>query len=67
MERKIAPQLREDEVARWLDDFSTKMGKPSEAEKAFFDRRRSLAQGVGLEANGNLICDNDQTTFDGKC
>mgnify|MGYP001404865332 CR=1 FL=1 len=47
--------LREDEEAAWLEAFTEKMGQPSEAEEAFFARRRALGRGVGLDAGGNLV------------
>lgn len=47
--------LREEEEAAWLDGFTEKMGQPSQAEAAFFARRRALGQGVGLDAAGNLV------------
>lgn len=46
---------RDDEEDAWLDTFTQKMEKPSEAEKAFFSRRQSLGRGVGLDAGGNLV------------
>lgn len=43
------------EEAPWLDAFTEKMGQPSETEKAFYAKRRSLGRGVGLDAGGNLV------------
>ena len=31
------------------------MASPSEIEKTFFEKRRKLGRGVGLDAAGNLI------------
>ena len=39
----------------WLDAFSHMLAKPCEDEKAFFDLRRKLGLGVGLDEAGNLI------------
>lgn len=47
--------LGEGEEAAWLDGFTAKMSEPSQAEQAFYARRRALGQGVGLDAAGNLI------------
>jgi len=47
--------LRAEEEAAWLDGFTETMGAPSEAEEAFFARRRALGRGVGLDAAGELV------------
>lgn len=47
--------LREEEEGAWLDGFTEKMGEPSKAEDAFFARRQSVGQGVGLDIAGNLV------------
>ena len=48
-------ELSEAEEAAWLDAFTERMARPSEAEEAFFAERRLLGRGVGLDAGGNLI------------
>ncbi len=48
-------QLGVDEEVTWLDAFTEKMGRPSQAEEAFYAQRRSLGRGVGLDVGGNLI------------
>ena len=48
-------ELREEEGGAWLDAFTEKMASPSEMEKTFFEKRRKLGRGVGLDAAGNLI------------
>jgi hypothetical protein len=53
--------LHEDEEAAWLDAFNEKMGRPTEAEEAFFARRQALGRGVGLDAGGSLIYARDDT------
>lgn len=53
---KLDPaELREEESIAWLDGFTEKMSAPSAAEKAFFEKRRKLGQGVGLDAAGNIV------------
>jgi len=52
-------ELREEEEASWLDAFTTRMAEPSLAEREFFKRRRRLGRGVGLDAGGNLIYEED--------
>ncbi len=47
--------LHQDEEAPWLDAFTEKMGQPSKSEEAFYEQRRVLGQGVGLDAGGNLV------------
>lgn len=47
--------LRDEEAVAWLDAFAEKMSTPSASEQAFFEERRKLGQGVGLDAAGNLI------------
>ena len=48
-------ELREEEGGAWLDAFTEKMSSPSEMEKTFFEKRRKLGRGVGLDAAGNLV------------
>ena len=48
-------ELREEEGGAWLDAFTGKMASPSEMEKTFFEKRRKLGRGVGLDAAGNLV------------
>lgn len=43
------------EEATWLDAFTEKMGRASEAEKEFYERRRALGLGVGMDAAGKLV------------
>ena len=44
------------EEEAWVKDFVEKMGHPTESEIAFHARRSSLGGGVGLDADGNLVC-----------
>ncbi|MGP3699712.1 TA system antitoxin ParD family protein [Rhodobacter sp. NSM] len=53
--RRDTTRLSEGEEAAWLDAFTEKMGRPSEAEESFFARRQALGRGVGLDAGGNLV------------
>jgi hypothetical protein len=39
----------------WLAAFTEKMDEASPEEEAFWERRRRLGLGVGLDADGNLI------------
>ena len=39
----------------WLDVFTEAMSKPTAHEIAFFERRRALGLGVGLDENGDLV------------
>lgn len=48
-------ELSEEEEAAWLDEFTSKMAEPSAAEAAFFEKRKMLGRGVGLDAGGNLV------------
>ena len=48
-------ELGEEEEAAWLDEFTAKMAEPSTAEAAFFEKRKMLGKGVGLDAGGNLV------------
>ncbi len=48
-------ELKEGEVAAWLDEFTNKMAEPTADEQEFFTQRRMLGLGVGLDAGGNLI------------
>lgn len=47
--------LTDEERDVWLDSFVEKMGQPGADEDAFFNRRRQLGLGVGLDAAGNLV------------
>jgi hypothetical protein len=40
----------------WLDDFTDKLGRVGPEEEAFFERRRRLGLGVGLDEDGSLVC-----------
>lgn len=42
-------------VITWLDAFTEEMSTPSVAELAFFNTRRQLGRGVGLDGDGNLV------------
>lgn len=54
-------QLGEGEEAAWLDAFTEKMGRVSEAEESFYARRKALGRGVGLDAGGNLVYADEDT------
>lgn len=54
-------ELREEEAIAWLDAFTEKMSAPSSKEQKFFDERRRLGRGVGLDQAGNLIRANVDT------
>ena len=43
----------------WIDWFSKKMDQAGPDEEAFFERRRRLGIGVGLDEDGNLVYDKD--------
>lgn len=47
--------LSEEEEVAWLDAFTEKLSRPSEAELAFHAGRQALGRGVGLDAGGNLV------------
>jgi hypothetical protein len=47
--------LSEAEEVAWLDAFTEKMARASEAEEAFHAGRQVLGQGVGLDAGGNIV------------
>lgn len=47
--------LTEEEDAVWLDEFTQKMGTADDAECKFYEQRRRLGLGVGLDQGGNLI------------
>lgn len=48
-------ELSAEEKDVWLNSFVEAMGEPGPEEAAFFDRRRRLGLGVGLDAEGNLV------------
>jgi hypothetical protein len=50
-----ASDLTEEEASVWLDDFVEKMGEPGPSEEVFFQNRRRLGLGVGLDKGGNLV------------
>lgn len=54
-------ELSDEEKDLWLDSFVEKMGQAEAGEKAFFDRRRQLGLGVGLDAAGNLVREDSAT------
>lgn len=39
----------------WLDAFTEAMSNPTAQEIVFFERRRALGLGVGLDENGDLV------------
>lgn len=43
------------EAVLWLDKFAEQMALPGEQEEEFFERRRLLQLGVGLDEKGNLF------------
>lgn len=49
-----------------LDDFVEKMSQPGRHEKAFFERRRALGLGVGLDENGEIVRENGPVFIDFK-
>ncbi|SNT42309.1 ParD-like antitoxin of type II toxin-antitoxin system [[Luteovulum] sphaeroides subsp. megalophilum] len=55
-------ELREEEEIAWIDAFTEKMSRPSQAEQAFFANRQRLGRGVGLDAAGNLVRAGNDTT-----
>ncbi|MEO9629771.1 MAG: hypothetical protein ABJG14_04965 [Sulfitobacter sp.] len=56
LEGRLDPaELNEAEDAAWEAAFITKMGQPSNKERAFFARLRRLGLGVGAEENDNLV------------
>lgn len=52
MTAEIAPQNEEERD--WLDAFTAKMAQPGESKAEFYDRRKALGKGVGLDADVNL-------------
>ena len=55
-------ELTDDEKDVWIDSFVETMQKPGPDEEAFFARRRQLGLGVGLDAGGNLV--REENTID---
>ncbi|EMD81679.1 TA system antitoxin ParD family protein [Pacificimonas flava] len=51
--------LGEEEKDVWLDAFVGKMGQPAPSEEAFFEKRRRLGQGVGLDDSGKLVYEHE--------
>lgn len=48
-------ELTDEEKDVWLDAFVDSMGQLGPGEKRFFDDRRSLGLGVGLDETGALV------------
>ena len=56
LDASLSPEhLTPEEYEVWLVAFGEKMAEPSQAEKAFFARRRQLGLGVGLSEAGELV------------
>ncbi|WP_417692444.1 TA system antitoxin ParD family protein [Roseibium sp.] len=53
--KRPASDLTEQEASVWLDEFVEKMGVSGSSEEAFFEKRRRLGLGVGLDTGGNLV------------
>lgn len=47
--------LSDEEHDVWLDAFSAALAEPGDNEEAFYERRRQLGRGVGLDENGELV------------
>ncbi|MFY0616927.1 MULTISPECIES: hypothetical protein [Roseobacteraceae] len=57
---EIAPvDLTPEESEIWSVAFAEMMSKPSIESVAFFNDRRARGLGVGLDADGNLVCQRD--------
>lgn len=50
-----ASDLTVAEASVWCDEFVEKMGEPGPSEVAFFENRRRLGLGVGLDKDGDLV------------
>lgn len=48
-------ELSSEEQAVWFDEFTNDMANPSEAETAFYKKRRKLGRGVGVNNVGELV------------
>ena len=48
-------KLSDEEIEVWLGEFVDNVGKPGPNEDAFFERRRQLGFGVGLDTGGDLV------------
>ena len=55
-------ELTDDEKDVWIDSFVETIQQPGPGEEAFFARRRQLGLGVGLDAGGNLV--REENTID---
>ena len=44
---------------KWTEWFIEKMGQPGPDEEGFFERRRRLGIGVGLDEDGKLVYEED--------
>jgi len=53
--------LTDEEKDVWIDGFVEKMGRPGPDENAYFERRRRLGLGVGLDKAGNLVREDGAT------
>lgn len=62
LEAAMSPDsLSDEEQEVWFAEFAQDMTKPSAQEKAFYARRRQLGQGVGLNDNGELVYQTQQS------
>ena len=60
MENTVVTNPKPDESdPEWMEWFSKKMNEASLEEEAFWERRRRLGLGVGLDENGNLVSAKD--------
>ncbi len=50
---------------KWFDWFAEQMVQASPEEEAFWERRRRLGLGVGLDENGNIVYGKDTPPDDG--
>jgi len=56
LEGRMSPDaLTAEEQEVWFEQFASDMTEPSKQEEAFFEARRKLGQGVGLNEAGDLI------------
>lgn len=58
--------LSAEEKNVWLPAFLETVGEPGEREKAFYDRRRALGLGVGLDDSGALVFEETGGKVSGK-
>jgi len=56
LEGRLSPDaLAAEEQEVWFDQFTQAMTEPSEQELAFYAKRQTLGQGVGLSETGDLV------------